>query len=78
MYTTVIAISIGQGILALSFWPVESATYSLLIAGSFYVLVGIIQHYFSEKLFSDTIREHLIFYFLLIFLPTLLLTRWGQ
>lgn len=78
LYTAVVAASIGQGTLALSFWPVESATYSLLIAGSFYVLIGIIQHYFSERLFLDTIREHFIFYFLLIFLPTLLLTRWGQ
>lgn len=75
-YSGIVSILIGELAYALSFWPVENASYSLMIASSFYCLVGIIQHYFHGRLFANIIREHI-----LVFVFTLLLviisTHWS-
>lgn len=44
-----------------SFLPVEVALGSLFLAMSLYVLLGIMQHFFEEKLFKRTVNEYLFF-----------------
>ena len=72
----VIAACVGELSLALSFWPIENASYSLLIAAAYYSLVGIIQQYLNERLFFNIVREYILV-FLFTFILTFVTTRWG-
>lgn len=76
LYSFMVAFCLGQLILTLSFWPVDTATASLLIVSSYYGLVGVIQQYFAEKLFRNSIREY-IYAFILTLIVTVLATRWS-
>lgn len=75
-HAAVIAACIGELSLALSFWPIENASYSLLIAAAYYSLVGIIQQYLNERLFFNIVREYILV-FLFTFTLTFITTRWG-
>ena len=75
-HACVIAACIGELSLALSFWPIENASYSLLIAAAYYSLVGIIQQYLNERLFFNIVREYILV-FLFTFTLTFITTRWG-
>jgi len=76
MFSLIVAVGIGEMSMALSFWPITTPSFSLLISASFYTVVGIIQQYLAEKLFSNVIREYIIV-FIFTFLLTLVITRWG-
>ncbi|KKS96677.1 MAG: hypothetical protein UV73_C0009G0028 [Candidatus Gottesmanbacteria bacterium GW2011_GWA2_43_14] len=76
IHALVIAFGVGELSLALSFWPIENASYSLLIAAAYYSLVGIIQQHFNERLFFNVVREYMLVFFF-TFLLTFLTTRWG-
>ena len=62
--------------IALYFWPVTIVVGSLFLTVSFYMLLGLGQSKIEERLFSSTVREHLIVG-VLIFIAMLIATRWG-
>ena len=76
LYSLIVALGAGELALAFSFWPVENATFSLMISATYYSLVGVVQQYLSERLFMNIIREYII-----VFVFTLILsfmtTKWG-
>ena len=72
----VVALGMGQVSLALSFWPIENASYSLFLTGCYYSMVGIFQYSLMDRLFSNYIREYILVFLFTLFLA-LLTTRWG-
>ena len=76
IYSLTVGIGIGELPLVLSFWPIENASFSLLLSASYYALIGIIQQYMAERLFLNVIREYIIV-FVFTFILTFLTTRWG-
>jgi len=76
LYSLGSALVLGEIALAFSFWPVTVAVGSLSLTTGLYILLGLIQHYFSEKLFRRTINEYIgvgIAVLIVIFLTT----HWG-
>lgn len=76
LYSLTVSLSVGEIALVLSFWPIENATYSLLITCMYYVLIGIAQLNLQEKLFFQSIKEYIIVFIIIIFL-SIIVTRWG-
>lgn len=80
VYSSIISISMGELIGALSFWPVfkssELAIAALFLSSIYYCIVGITQQYFMGRMFANTTREYIIsFLFMIVLL--LVTTRWG-
>lgn len=76
LYALVVSAGVGEAATVMSFWPVQVATASLFLTACFYALVGIVQQYFLERLFRNTIREYILaFVFTLV--VTFITTRWG-
>ncbi len=76
LYSLGSALVLGEIALVFSFWPVTVAVGSLSLTTSLYILLGLIQHYFSERLFRRTINEYIgvgIAILIVIFLTT----HWG-
>jgi hypothetical protein len=61
---------------ALYFWPVTIVVGSLFLTSAFYLLLGLGQAKLEGRLFSSTIREHLVVG-ILIFLAMFISTHWG-
>lgn len=76
LYAGIIAVSIGELSMVLSFWPIVNAAYSLFLTSLYYSLLGIVQHYFLGRLFRNTVKEYFSV-FLFTFLLTFLITQWG-
>lgn len=60
----------------LFFWPVTIVVGSLFLTSSFYMLLGLGQAKLDGRLFSSTIREHLVVG-ILIFIAMIISTHWG-
>jgi hypothetical protein len=76
IYSLMISLCIGEIVFALSFWPIQVATASLLIAASYYSLVGMIQLHLAGRFFKNTIREYILA-FIFTFIVAFLTTSWG-
>jgi hypothetical protein len=61
----------------LFFWPVTVVVGSLFLTVTFYILLGLGQSKIEGRLFSATIREHLIVG-ALVFIAMFFATHWGQ
>jgi hypothetical protein len=61
----------------LFFWPVTVVVGSLFLTVTFYILLGLGQGKIEGRLFSATVREHLIVG-ALVFIAIFFATRWGQ
>lgn len=75
-YAFIVGLGAGELALALSFWPIENATFSLLLSATFYILVGVIQQYLGGRLFMNVIREYIIV-FLFTYILAFITTKWG-
>lgn len=75
-YTLFISLILAETALFLSFWPVTVVTGSLFLTTTLYVLLGISQEYFKERLFEKTLKEYL-WAGMAVFLVTFLITHWG-
>jgi len=60
----------------LYFWPVTVVTGSLFLTVTFYMLLGLGQAKLDGRLFSSTVREHLIVG-VLVFVAMFFATHWG-
>ena len=63
--------------LALYFWPLTVVVGSLFLTVAFYMLLGLGQANLEDRLFSGTVREHLVIG-LLVFTSMFFATHWGQ
>jgi len=75
-FAFVLALILAEMALALSFWPSGIALSSLFLTAVAYVLLGLTQAEFADRLFKNTIREYLIVGFG-VFLILLFYTSWG-
>jgi len=75
-YSGMAALVLGQAALAFSFWPVSVTVGSLALTTVDYLVLSLVQHQFSERLFKNTIREYL-FTGTAILLIIFLTTRWS-
>lgn len=75
-HTLFISLVSAETALFLSFWPVTIATGSLFLTTALYVLLGISQENFKERLFKKTLKEY-TWVGIVVFLVTFLITRWG-
>lgn len=54
------AVLLGLLAIAVSFWPVSLTVSSLFLTTMLYIYLGIVQHHFSQRLFSRTVWEYVI------------------
>ncbi len=62
---------------ALFFWPVSVVVGSLFLTVTCYMLLGLGQSKLEERLFSSTVREHLVVG-ALVFIAMFFATHWGN
>lgn len=70
------AVILGMMAAAVSFWPINIAVASLFVSTILYVVLGVFQHYFSQRLFGRTLWEYLTIGFV-VTITTLLTAGWG-
>lgn len=75
-YSLALALIVAEGALALSFWPVTVSAGSLALITIMYVVLGLTQHYLSQRLFKRTINEYLTVG-IVVLLVIILTTHWG-
>ena len=75
-FSLILALTLGQLAMAISFWPVSVALASLFLTTACYVLLGLAQAEFSGRLFKKTVREYLLVG-IGVFSTLLLTTKWG-
>jgi hypothetical protein len=75
-YSLGLSLLIGEIAFFLAFWPVTSLVGSIFLSSVFYVLLGMGQRHFDQRLFKKEIYEFIIVgtsMFLLMFFAT----KWG-
>jgi len=75
-YAAVFSFVSAQVALILSFWPIQPINAALMIATSMYLLLGLGQLHFQDKLKSRVVYEHFLIS-LFVFLIVLVVTHWG-
>ncbi len=76
IYSAIVSLCLSEMAFGLSFWPIQNASYSLLITATFYALIGIFQQYLSDRFFINTIREYILVFIFTLFLA-LFTTSWN-
>lgn len=76
LYTGIFTMITAQFVLILAFWPVAPINGALIIATIMYVLLGLAQFDFADKLKRRQVYEHLGVA-LVVFIAVLLTTKWG-
>lgn len=76
LYTLVLSLIQGEIALVFSFWPLNVAVGSLVLVTMLYIILALIQHQLSERLFKRTVREYLGIG-LVVLIVILLTTHWG-
>ena len=75
-YSLALSLIVAEGALALSFWPVTVSAGSLALITIMYVILGLTQHYLSQRLFKRTINEYLTVG-VVVLVTVIITTRWG-
>jgi len=75
-YSLALSLIVAEGALALSFWPVTVSADSLALITVMYVVLGLTQHYLSQRLFRRTINEYLTVG-IIVLAVILITTHWG-
>lgn len=70
------ALIVAETAAVLFFWPVTVVVGSLFLTVTFYILLGLGQSKIEGRLFSATVREHLVVG-ALVFIAMFFATRWG-
>lgn len=74
-YSFILSMLMAQVAAFITFWPLSITTISLFLVSFLYVILGIVQSYFSGKLFKNTLREFLQVG-IAIFIITYFLSQW--
>jgi hypothetical protein len=75
-YSGVLAVVMGYFAVAISFWPISVAVASLFFCTMLYVLMGVVQHHFVQRLFPRTIWEY-VTVGTVVTITMLLTAGWG-
>jgi len=75
-YSLALSLMVAEGALALSFWPVTVSAGSLALITIMYMVLGLTQHYLSQRLFKRTINEYLTVG-IIVLAVILITTHWG-
>jgi hypothetical protein len=59
VYSAILSLIVGEGALALSFWPVAPTIWALLLAALLYVLLGVTTEFFRDRLNRRVVFEYL-------------------
>lgn len=76
LYSLGLSFILAEIALVFSFWPVSVAVGSLSLTTALYIVLGLTQHYLSERLFRRTLNEYIgvgVAVLIVIFLTT----HWG-
>lgn len=71
----ILSLVVGELGLAFSFWPISNIMWSIVLASSIYVLVGLLTHQIRERLTLRITQEYLIIG-ALVFVFALISTSW--
>jgi len=75
-YSLALSLIVAEGALVLSFWPVTVSAGSLALITTMYVILGLTQHYLSQRLFRRTINEYLTVG-IIVLAVIIITTHWG-
>ncbi len=75
-YSFILGLLIGEGAVALSFWPVAPTIWSLALSTYMYILLGIVNDFLRERLNKKNIKEY-IFVGVFILTFSFLVTSWS-
>jgi len=59
IYSLILSLLVGQMGFIIGFWPLTITTISLFLVSFLYIVLGIVQSFFSGKLFKNTLKEFL-------------------
>lgn len=76
MISGIFSLIVGEIAIAIYFWPVTVVVGALFLTVIVYMLLGLGQAKLEGRLFSQTIREHMIVG-ILVFLAVFFATHWG-
>lgn len=76
LFSAISSLVVGEITAALYFWPVTIVVGSLFLTVAVYMLVGLGQAKLEGRLFTQTIREHLVVG-ILVFIAIFFATHWG-
>lgn len=76
LYVFSLSLVLAETALILSFWPLTVAVGSLGLSTALYIVLGLVQHRLSERLFKRTVNEYLGVG-IMVLIIILLTTRWG-
>lgn len=76
LYTLIFTLVTAQIGLVLAFWPIVPTAGALAIATVMYVLMGLVQGHFEDKLKPRVVWEHIVVA-LLVLVIIAISTRWG-
>lgn len=76
-YSLFLPLVLSQTALVISFYPLSIAMSSLLLTSELYVLLGLAQAHFADRLFRQTVYEYLAVG-VLVLMIMLLTVRWGN
>jgi hypothetical protein len=76
LYSFSLALVLAETGLILSFWPLTVAVGSLGLATVLYIVLGLVQHRLSERLFKRTVNEYLVVG-IIVLIVVFLSARWG-
>ncbi|MDP3994333.1 MAG: hypothetical protein Q8P91_00690 [bacterium] len=77
LYSCLLSLVMLELALIISFYPLTISMSSLFLTTGVYVLMGLVQAYFSDRLFRQTVYEYLGVG-ALVFVTMLLTARWGS
>ena len=71
-----LAVAMGLLAVAVCFWPISTAVQSLFLTTMLYVVLGVSQHYWIERLFARTVAEY-VTVGVVVTMTMLLTAGWG-
>ncbi|KKQ10161.1 MAG: hypothetical protein US19_C0008G0004 [Candidatus Daviesbacteria bacterium GW2011_GWB1_36_5] len=75
-YSLILGLLIGEGAVALSFWPVAPTIWSLALSTYLYILLGVVNDYLRDRLNKRHLREY-IFVAATVLTFSFLVTSWS-
>lgn len=76
LYSSIFVLLTAQFALVLSFWPITPINGALALATIMYVLLGLSQYHFEDKLKRRVVYEHIVVA-IIVLITVFLTTRWG-
>jgi hypothetical protein len=76
LFSLFLAVGMGMLATAICFWPISTSVASLFLSTMLYVVLGISQHHFSDRLFNRTMWEY-VTVGMAVTITMLLTAGWG-